>query len=108
MKRQLSAAFAVAAMTIAVAGPVFAAATAATTTAARAATTTAPASTAATTAKPKSKTHYYIALATDTKTCSIVTKKPDGKTATMVGKYWYATDAKAKSAMKHQADCKTS
>ena len=57
-------------------------------------------------AKPTPKVHYYIAQATDTKACSIVSKKPDGKTATMVGKYWYATEAAATSAEKHQAACK--
>jgi hypothetical protein len=57
--------------------------------------------------KAKPKTHYYIAQATDTKACSVVTKKPDGKTATMIGKYWYATEAKASAALKRQAACKS-
>ena len=72
--------------------------------------TATPAATTASTmaAKPaaKVKTRYYIAQATDTKACSVVTTKPDGKTATMVGKYWYTTAAAATAAMKHQAACK--
>ena len=69
-------------------------------------TTASPAATNTMTTTAKPKVRYYIAQATDTKACSIVTKKPDGKTATMVGKYWYSTKAKATSAMKHQAACR--
>jgi|GEM_PF-5021319 len=89
------------------AAPALAASTT-TTPAATATTTAAPATTAKpASSKPAAKTKYYIAQATDTKACSVVTKKPDGKTATMVGKYWYATEAKATAAMKHQAACKS-
>ena len=94
---------------IAVAGMIAvgpASAAAAATTIAAPTATTAMAPTAAP-SKPKPKVHYYIAQAADTKACSVVSKKPDGKTATMVGKYWYATEAKATSAMKHQAACKS-
>jgi hypothetical protein len=57
-------------------------------------------------AKPAAKAHYYIAEAVGTKACSVVTAKPDGKTATMVGKYWYSSMAKANAAMKKAAVCK--
>lgn len=105
MKIRMIAALAVAAA-VAV-GPAFAASTtpAATSTPAAASTPT-TASTMAAKPAAKGKTRYYIAQATDTKACSVVTTKPDGKTATMVGKYWYTTAAAATAAMKHQAACK--
>jgi len=100
MKMRALAAVAVAAMIVA--GPAFAAGT---TMAPAAATTTTAAPTA--TAKPAAKkVHYYVVQAVDTKACSVVTKKPDGKTATMVGKYWYTSQAKANAAMKRAAACK--
>jgi hypothetical protein len=74
-------------------------------------TTAAPAAAASTTAaaaptKPAAKTRYYVAQAVDTKACSIVTTKPDGKTLTMVGKYFYSTKAGATSAEKRAVACK--
>lgn len=66
----------------------------------------APAMAMASKAKPAAKVHYYIAESTATKACSVVTKKPDGKTASMVGKYWYSSMAKATAAMKKAAACK--
>lgn len=102
MKMRALAAVAVAATILA--GPAFAAGT---TMAPAAAATTKAAPTAPATAKPAAKkVHYYIAQAVDTKACSVVAKKPDGKTATMVGKYWYASQAKANAAMKRAAACK--
>lgn len=49
---------------------------------------------------------YYVAHAPNSKVCSIVTAKPDGKTMVMVGKTGYATTAKAAAAMKAAPDCK--
>lgn len=80
---------------------------AATATSTTATTAKAPAMAMTSKAKPAAKTHYYIAQATDTKACSVVTTKPDGKTATMVGKYWYSSMAKATAAMKKAAACKS-
>lgn len=98
MKLRASSAIIVAMMIAA--GPAFAAAA-----------TTAPAATAPATAmtskaKPVAKTHYYVSQDASTKACSVVTKKPDGKTASMVGKYWYSSKAKATAAMKKAAACK--
>ena len=108
MKQRTTVALAIA-MIIA-SGPAFAAA-AATTAATTATTTTAAAAktTAMAPAKPKpaAKAHYYVVQAADTKACSVASTKPDGKTATMVGKYWYATAAKAQAALKKAAACKS-
>ena len=57
-------------------------------------------------AKPVAKSHYYVSQDASTKACSVVTKKPNGTTATMVGKYWYSSKAKANAAMKKAAACK--
>jgi hypothetical protein len=67
----------------------------------------APAMAMASKAKPAAKTHYFVAQDASTKACSVVTKKPDGKTATMVGKFWYASVAGATAAMKKAAACKS-
>lgn len=85
------------------AGPAVAASSMGTTTS----TTKAPAMAMISKAKPAAKTHYYIAESVATKACSVVTTKPNGKTATMVGKYWYSSMAKANAAMKKAAVCKS-
>ena len=51
-------------------------------------------------------TQYYIAKDVATKKCTVVDKKPDGKTAMMVGKAAYVSKADADAAMKKAADCK--
>ena len=51
-------------------------------------------------------TEYYIAKDAATKKCAVVDKKPDGKTAMMVGTFAYASKADADAAMKKAADCK--
>ena len=80
-----------------------------------AATTAAPVATATTTAKTpamtsmaKSKpaTHYYVAHAPSSTTCTVVTTKPDGKTMIMAGKFYFKTKAAATAAVKKLADCK--
>lgn len=59
-----------------------------------------------TTSKPAAKAHFYIAQTPGAKGCSIVSKRPDGKTTTMVGKYYYASQAAAQAAEKRLAVCK--
>ena len=103
MKLRASAAIIVAMMIAA--GPAFAAA-ATTAPAATAPAATAPATAMTSKAKPVAKTHYYVSQDASTKACSVVTKKPDGKTASMVGKYWYSSKAKATVVMKKVAACK--
>jgi hypothetical protein len=50
-------------------------------------------------------TEYFVAQKVSDKTCSIVTTKPDGKTAMMVGTSSYKTEALAKAAMTKSVDC---
>jgi hypothetical protein len=111
MKTRLIVALAVGVL---IAGPAFAAGstttTSGSTSGAMAASTPA---TAPKTVKPKATsvktaatTHYYIAEAPNTTSCSVVTTKPDGKTMMMVGKFYYSTKAGATAAIKKMSGCK--
>ena len=51
-------------------------------------------------------TEYYVVKGATTKKCSVVSKKPDGKTMMMVGTDMYKSKADATKAMKVAADCK--
>ncbi|WP_137935276.1 hypothetical protein [Mesorhizobium comanense] len=51
-------------------------------------------------------TEYFVAQKASDKTCSVDKTKPDGKTAMMVGKTSYKTEAEATAAMKAAAECK--
>ncbi len=51
-------------------------------------------------------TEFYVAQDAATKKCSVVDKKPDEKTAMMVGKASFDTKAKAEDAIKANKDCK--
>jgi len=51
-------------------------------------------------------TEYFVAQKASDKTCSVATTKPDGKTAMVVGKTSYKTEAEATAAMKAAAECK--
>jgi hypothetical protein len=51
-------------------------------------------------------TEFFVAKDAATKKCSVVDKKPDEKTAMMVGKASFDTKAKADDAMKAEKDCK--
>ena len=50
-------------------------------------------------------TSYWVAEDAKTKKCEVVTKKPDGKTLTEVGKVHYKTKAAAETAMKSAKEC---
>jgi hypothetical protein len=51
-------------------------------------------------------TEYFVAQKASDKSCSVVNKKPDGKTAMMIGTASYKTQALAKAAMTKAAECK--
>ncbi len=51
-------------------------------------------------------TEYFVAQKASDKSCSVSTTKPDGKSAMMVGKSSYKTEAEATTAMKAAAECK--
>jgi hypothetical protein len=51
-------------------------------------------------------TSYYVAQDAKTHKCSVVTTKPDGKAAMMIGTAGYATQAAADAAMKTAKECK--
>jgi hypothetical protein len=51
-------------------------------------------------------TEYYVAKGATTKKCSVVSKKPDGKTMMIVGSAMYKSKSDATKAMKASADCK--
>jgi hypothetical protein len=50
-------------------------------------------------------THYYVEHAANDTKCSVVSKRPDGKTAMAVGAA-HKTKALAEAAMKSAAECK--
>jgi hypothetical protein len=50
---------------------------------------------------------YYVAQSASTHKCSIVAKKPDGKTLTMLGTDGFKTKSDAHSAMKGMTECNT-
>jgi hypothetical protein len=49
---------------------------------------------------------FYVVQSMSTNTCSIVTMKPDGKTAMMVGKSSYKNATSASAALKAAKACK--
>jgi hypothetical protein len=51
-------------------------------------------------------TTYYVASNVKTHKCEVTSKKPDGKTWSMVGTDTFKTKADATKAMKADADCK--
>ena len=51
-------------------------------------------------------TSYYVAQDAKTQKCSVVTTKPDGKAAMMIGKAAYPAEADATTAMKAAKECK--
>jgi hypothetical protein len=50
---------------------------------------------------------FYVAQSNSTHKCSIVAKKPDGKTLTMLGTDGFKTKSDAHSAMKGMTECNT-
>jgi len=62
--------------------------------------------TAKETPKASGKT-YYAEQSVKTQVCYVVTKKPDGKTATMIGTDSFPSFAKAAAAIKADKTCKT-
>jgi hypothetical protein len=50
---------------------------------------------------------YYVAQSASTHKCSIVAKKPDGKTLTMLGTDGFKTKSEAHNAMKGMTECNT-
>ena len=56
-------------------------------------------------AAPASAGTYYVAVSSKTKNCMVTTKKPNGKTATLVGADTYKTKKGAQTAMKSASDC---
>ena len=57
-------------------------------------------------ATPAFAAEYYVAQNNSTEKCSIVSKKPDGKTLTMLGAEGFKTKSAAESALKGMAECK--
>ena len=55
---------------------------------------------------PALAAEFFVAQSAADKTCSVVEAKPDGKTATMVGKASYKTKAEAETAMAAAPECK--
>jgi hypothetical protein len=51
-------------------------------------------------------TTYYVGHKPNSASCSVMTKKPDGKTSIMAGTTTYKTSASAKAAIKTLPDCK--
>jgi len=57
-------------------------------------------------ATPAFAAGYYVAQNNSTHKCSILSKKPDGKTLTMLGTEGFKTKSAAESALKGMAECK--
>jgi hypothetical protein len=55
---------------------------------------------------PAFAAEYYVAQNNSTHKCSIVSKKPDGKTLTMLGTDGFKTKSAAESALKGMTECK--
>jgi hypothetical protein len=55
---------------------------------------------------PALAAEYYVAQDSSTHKCSIVAKKPDGKSLTMLGAEGYKTKSEAHSALKGFSECK--
>lgn len=52
-------------------------------------------------------THYWVAKDTSTKTCTVVSAKPDGIKMTAVGKKMYPSYSSADKALRALAACKS-
>jgi hypothetical protein len=50
-------------------------------------------------------THFYVAKSSSSNKCEIVTAKPNGKSLTMVGKYFYKSKTDATHAMHRYKSC---
>jgi hypothetical protein len=57
-------------------------------------------------AAPAFAAEFFVAQSAADKSCSVVDKKPDGKTAMMIGKVSYKSKDEADKAMKAAAECK--
>lgn len=55
---------------------------------------------------PALAAEYYVAQNTSTHKCTIVAKKPDGTTLTMLGADGFKSKSEAHSAMKGMSECK--
>jgi len=55
---------------------------------------------------PALAAEYYVAQNNSTHKCSIVSKKPDGKTLTMLGAEGFKTKSQAENALKGMTECK--
>jgi hypothetical protein len=51
-------------------------------------------------------TEYFVAKGMTTHKCSVVSKKPDGKTMMMIGTEMYKSKSDAMKALKASAECK--
>ena len=56
-------------------------------------------------ATPAFAGEYYVAQNSSNHKCSIVSKKPNGKTLTMLGSEGFKTKSEARSALKGMSDC---
>ncbi|MER9140553.1 hypothetical protein [Mesorhizobium sp. M0047] len=52
-------------------------------------------------------THYWVAKDTSTKTCTVVSSKPDGVKMTAIGKKMYSSYSSADKALRVLAACKS-
>jgi len=57
-------------------------------------------------ATPAFAAEFYVAQNNSTHKCSILSKKPDGKTLTMLGTEGFKTKSAAESALNGMAECK--
>jgi hypothetical protein len=55
---------------------------------------------------PALAAEYYVAQNNSSHKCSIVSKRPDGKTLTMLGTEGFKTKSEAESALKGMSECK--
>jgi hypothetical protein len=55
---------------------------------------------------PAFAAEYYVAQNTTNHKCSIVSKKPDGKTLTMLGEDGFKTKSAAEAALKGMSECR--
>ena len=55
---------------------------------------------------PAFAAEYYVAQNSSTHKCSIVAKKPDGKTLTMLGSEGFKTRSAAEGALKGMSECR--
>ena len=56
-------------------------------------------------ATPALAGEYYVAQSSSSHKCSIVSKKPNGKTLTMLGSEGFKTKSAARSALKGMSEC---